>query len=62
MKAEIKAKVDELCRLTSKMEVPGTRRTSIIWLSKNLAVKNRNHPDFARAMELITELRKIGVF
>ena len=61
MKPEIEAKLEELHRLTSKMDVPGTRQTSIHWLARNLAVRNSNHPNFPRAMELVTELLKIGV-
>jgi hypothetical protein len=61
VKPEIEAKLEELHRLTSKMDVPVTRRTSVHWLARNLAIRNSGHPNFPRAMELVKELIRIGV-
>ncbi len=61
MKPEIQKKIDELRRLTSKMDVPETRRASIHWLARNLAVRNSSHPNFPLAMQLVKELLAMGI-
>lgn len=54
-------KMVELEKLTRKMNVPEFRRTSIPWLSRNLAIQNSKHPDFERASGLVSELARMGV-
>lgn len=40
------------------MDVPILRKNDLGWLKRNLAVRNRNHPDFYRAMTIIHDLLK----
>jgi len=47
--------------LTSKMDVPVFRRDSVFWLSRNLGVRNSEHPDFEEAIKIIKKLRRMGV-
>jgi hypothetical protein len=61
VKPEIQEKIDELRCLTSKMDVPETRRASIHWLARNLTIRNSNHPDFPLAMQLVKELLAKGI-
>jgi hypothetical protein len=53
--------LNELEKLTGKMDVPSFRTRSVSWLGKNLAKRNQSHPNFARAMQLIETLRANGV-
>ena len=46
----------ELQRLLDGMDVPKLRRWDLAWLRRNLAVRNGDHPDFARVMELVKRL------
>lgn len=49
--------VDELQRLLKPMDIPSFRKdidkVNLKWLTKNLARKNAEHPNYARAMELV---------
>ena len=38
------------------MDVPQLRKTDLRWLSRNLAIRNLNHPEFHRAMQIIHDL------
>lgn len=51
-------KEQELKLILNKMNVPEGRKSDLGWLGRNLAIRNSNHPDFNRAMELIKELSK----
>jgi hypothetical protein len=51
----------DLESLTSKMDVPVFRRRSVLWLNKNLAKKNKNHPKFKEAQSIVDQLHKMGV-
>lgn len=50
-----------LRELTSKMDVPVYRHDSVIWLSKNLKVRNSDHPNFEEAISIIKKLRRMGI-
>lgn len=47
---------DKLKDLTKQMNVPENRTGDVRWLSRNLEIKNSNHPLFEEAMGLIKEL------
>jgi hypothetical protein len=53
--------LERLRVLTSKMDVPVFRRDSIFWLSKNLGVRNSDHPDFNEAIDIVKKLRRMGI-
>ncbi len=53
--------VSELKSLTATMDVPEFRRTSIRWLVRNLAIRNKNHKNFTRAFDICITLNKKGV-
>ena len=42
--------------ILDKMDVPEKRKTDWGWLSRNLGVRNKEHPDFERAMQIIKSL------
>lgn len=48
--------MNELQDILNTMDVPVLRKTDLRWLSRNLAVRNRNHPEFFRAMRIIFDL------
>ncbi len=52
--------IAELDKILSTMDIPQKRVSDIHWLSRNLGIRNQNHPDYARAMELIrVELKSL---
>lgn len=61
MKAEHAELLQELERLTSKMDVPTYRRRNVRWLERNLALRNADRPEFQRAKEIIGELLQNGI-
>lgn len=61
MKPEIQAKIEELGSVLKGMDVPPERRQSIPWLMRNLGVRNSGHKNFAKAMQIITDLNRMGV-
>jgi hypothetical protein len=61
MDKSIQEKINRLGNLTSKMDIPASRHTSIDWLSRNLSVRNSNHENFKEAIELVKQLKKLGV-
>lgn len=46
---------DELDEILEDMDVPAMRMRDMGWLNRNLGVRNGDHPDFKRAMELIKD-------
>lgn len=50
----------ELKILLEHMDIPAERANDKLWLMRNLGVKNKAHPDFNRAMELIKKM-PVGV-
>lgn len=58
---EILALFAELKVLLSDMDVPVFRKTSVHWLSRNLAARNSSHVNYARAAEVIEKLRAGGI-
>lgn len=48
--------VNELQEILKTMDVPKGRKWDMGWLRRNLAVRNSEHPQFARAMELVRKL------
>lgn len=53
--------LDELETVVKAMEVPEFRRRNPGWLSKNLKVRNEEHPAFPKAQQLIRTLLQNGV-
>jgi hypothetical protein len=54
---------NELRFILEKMDVPSMRRdvlsvANLGWLRRNLAIRNGNHPDMAKAMNIIKQLEK----
>lgn len=50
--------MNTLIDILNTMDVPSLRKHDLGWLKRNLAVRNRNHPDFYRAMTIIHDLMK----
>ena len=46
---------NELQQLLERMDVPTLRRNDMGWLTRNLGIRNSEHPDFNRAIELIKQ-------
>lgn len=61
MKQRIEAKLEELESLTRKMDVPESRQRSVLWLQRNLAVRNSGHKNFQAAKNIVEELCAMGV-
>lgn len=53
--------LDKLELLTKQMDIPEFRRRSPLWLSRNMAIRNSNHPNFQEAKELISILLRKNV-
>lgn len=49
---------DELKVILDTMDIPALRRNDILWMSRNLQFKNKEHADFDQAMLLIRLLIK----
>lgn len=49
-------RMDKLQLLLIGMDVSVERRTDIGWLIRNLHFRNKDHPNFKEAMEIIREL------
>jgi len=49
-----------LRELTSKMKVPSHNFEKAQWLSKNLATRNSDHPNFEKAMNLVNLILEKG--
>lgn len=52
----------DLEKITKTMNVPDYRRTSVTWLSKNMGIKNSDHPKYKEAVAIMCELNKLGVY
>ena len=50
--------MNDLLRILDTMDVPLLRKNDLDWLKRNLSVRNRNHPDFFRAMRIIHDLTR----
>lgn len=48
--------IDKLNLLLETMDVPEKRKTDYGWLSRNLFVRNWNHPDIMAAIRIIKQL------
>lgn len=49
----------ELSRILETMDVPPARKEDLGWLTRNLAFRNWQHPQFDSAMSLIAQLAKL---
>lgn len=47
---------DKLQEIIAEMDVPSQRKGDLRWLSRNLGVRNSNHPRFGEAVILIKKL------
>lgn len=61
MKDSTKALLDQLRALTNGMDVPEFRREDPKWLAKHLGIRNKDHPNYSKAAELISDLVKMGL-
>lgn len=61
MSDAVEEKLDELEEITKTMDVPEFRRRKVAWLSRNMMIRNGDHPRFKEAKELITTLMKKGI-
>jgi hypothetical protein len=61
VRADIEAKLDTLEKLVRKMDVPAFRTRSVLWLARNMAIRNSGHANFQEAQELVKELCQLGV-
>lgn len=54
--------VERLIEILSTMDIPENRRPinfdNLSWLTRNMAIHNRNHPDFKEAWNLVIKLFK----
>ena len=46
----------KLKRLLDGMDVPEGRKNDVRWLSRNLAVRNKDHPDISWNMSLMIQV------
>ena len=56
-----KKSLDRLEFLVSEMDIPIFRTRSIVWLNKNIHIRNQTHPNFKEAKEILTIHMKMGV-
>lgn len=42
--------------LTADMDIPEMRRRDYRWLSRNLSIRNQDHPNFREAYKLLRHL------
>ncbi len=61
MNQELKKSLDELAHLVSHMSVPSHKKKNPLWLSKHLAERNKDHPNYEKAMSLVEHLLSHGV-
>lgn len=54
------AAYSQLRDILGSMNVPSFRYDKVVWLSKNLATKNKGHRNYEPAMQLITFILKRG--
>jgi hypothetical protein len=47
-----------LMNILNTMDVPENRKTDWNWLSRNLAIRNKDHKDFNLAIELLRKILK----
>jgi len=49
--------MDRLIEILSTMKIPALRleRRDWSWINRNLAVQNKNHPDFREAIKLVRD-------
>jgi len=60
LKDNTKELLDRLRELTNDMDVPEYRKDSPRWLARNLGIRNKEHPNYSKAKELISYLIKTG--
>ncbi len=53
--------LSKLNHLLKGMDVPVFRKLSPKWLSKNLGIRNSKHPRYQEAMQVVTDLIKMGM-
>lgn len=47
---------DRLQEIVATMDIPPDRSSDIKWLSRNIQVRNANHPQFREACDMIRKL------
>lgn len=53
--------VVELKKLVKSMDVPEFRKKNVKWLRNNLHIKNEEHPNYTKVIELCDQLLSEGV-
>lgn len=61
MENNIPELMSQLENITKKMDIPEFRRKKVVWLHKNMATKNKEHPQYEEAMQIIDILMSRGV-
>lgn len=56
----MKKQTNELQAILRTMDIPKNKKNDLIWLLRNLRIKNSNHPKFHIAMAIIRELLGIS--
>ena len=55
---DIQESHEALQKILKTMDVPEQRLNDRGWLIRNLAVRNKEHPDFERAISLIRDMQQ----
>ena len=58
---ETKELLSKLKSLTKTMDIPTFRQDRPHWLSRNMGIRNSEHPNYEEAMEIVKTLVKKGV-
>ena len=53
---EVDEKQAELEKIFETMDIPEKRHSDYAWLFRNMTIRNADHPEFTRAMELVAAL------
>lgn len=61
MREATKLQLEKLKTMLKGMDIPSYRYEDPKWLSRNLGVRNSEHPRFKEAMELISQLTRMGL-
>jgi len=51
-------KLDQIEIITTKMDIPILRRRDARWLIRNVGVRNLDHPDFLKLIDLLKQAIK----
>jgi hypothetical protein len=55
---DLENKLDQIEIITTKMDIPILRRRDVRWLIRNVGVRNSDHPDFLKLIDLLKQAIK----